>query len=144
MKMAAVPLGIDGKSEASVPRALVVENDLVGRELLARVLRQKGFVAQTAIGAAQAAEVLLGADFRFDLLLVDLNLEPVDGVELLRHLVSLPVDRRPLKIVAISDALAPFYPRLSELQLDLELFQKPVHLPSLMKVLAEINGGYET
>jgi CheY-like chemotaxis protein len=117
---------------------LIVENDLLGRELLARVLRQKGFDAQTAIGAAQGAGVLLNADFRFDLLLVDLNLEPVDGVELLRHLVSLPQDRRPLKIVAISDALAPYYPRLSELQLQTELFQKPVHLPSLMKVVGEI------
>jgi CheY-like chemotaxis protein len=122
----------------SVRRALVVENDLVGRELLARVLRQKGFEAQTAIGAAQAAAVLLAADFRYDLLLVDLNLEPVDGVELLRHLGSLPPNRKPGKIVVISNELAPYYARLSELQLELELFQKPLHLPSLMKV---IEGG---
>jgi len=73
-----------GQSQQSSPRALVVENDLVGRELLARVLRQKGYEAQTAIGAAQAAAVLLNANFRYDLLLVDLNLEPVDGVELHR------------------------------------------------------------
>ena len=124
-----------GKLQKSSPRALVVENDLVGRELLARVLRQKGYEAQTAIGAAQAAAVLLNSNFRYDLLLVDLNLEPVDGVELLRHLVSLPLNRRPTKIVAISDSLAPFYPRLAELQLDLELFQKPLHLPSLIKIL---------
>jgi len=127
--------------EVRTPRALVVENDLVGREMLARVLRQKGFEAQTAIGAAQAAAVLLHAGFGYDLLLVDLNLEPVDGVELLRHLVSLPPDHRPKKIVAISDSLAPFYPRLAELQLDLELFQKPLHLPSLMKVLENEGGG---
>lgn len=124
--------------EAQPPRALVVENDLVGRELLARVLRQKGFLAQTAVGAGQAAGVLLGASFRFDLLLVDLNLEPVDGVELLRHLGSLPAERRPLKVVVIGDSLASFYGRLSELQMEMELFQKPVHLPSLMKVLGEI------
>jgi CheY-like chemotaxis protein len=123
-------------------RALVVENDLVGRELLARVLRQKGFLAQTAVGAAQAAEVLLGS-CRFDLLLVDLNLEPVDGVELLRHLGSLPFERRPLKVVVIGDSLASFYGRLSELQVEMELFQKPVHLPSLMKVLGEITEPRE-
>src|SRR5690242_15605078 len=100
------------------PRALVVENDLVGRELLARVLRQKGFLAQTAVGAAQAAGVLLGESCRFDLLLVDLNLEPVDGVELLRHLGSLAAERRPLKIVVIGDSLASFYARLAELQME--------------------------
>src|SRR5205823_5935895 len=79
-KMGSVPLGNSLHPEHSIPRALVVENDLVGRELLARVLRQKGFDAQTAIGAAQAADVLLNAGFRFDLLLVDLNLEPIDEI----------------------------------------------------------------
>src|SRR5438477_632839 len=67
----------------SHPRALVVENDLASRELLARVLRHKGFEAQTAIGAAQAASLLLEAYGPYDLLLIDLNQEqgrrdPVD------------------------------------------------------------------
>src|SRR5438132_1023503 len=88
-------------SSSPPPRALVVENDLASRELIARVLRQKGFEAQTAIGAAQAAAILLNSPLPYELLLVDLNLEPVDGVELLRHLGSLPPDRRPRKIVAI-------------------------------------------
>ena len=118
-----------------IPRALVVENDLVSRELLARVLRQKGFDAHTAIGAVQGAAALLNAANRFDLLLLDLNLEPGDGIELLRLLVTMPAAQRPGKVVVISDSLAPYYPRLSELQLDLELFQKPLHLPSLMKVV---------
>jgi CheY-like chemotaxis protein len=119
----------------SHPRALVVENDLASRELLARVLRSKGFEAQTAIGAAQAASLLLEAYGPYDLLLIDLNLEPVDGVELLRHVAALSADHRPRKIVAISESLAPFYARLAELHLELETFQKPLHLPSLMKVI---------
>ncbi|HEY7116541.1 MAG TPA: response regulator [Tepidisphaeraceae bacterium] len=116
-------------------RALVVENDLTSRELLARVLRLKGLDAHTAIGAAQAAALLLDSATPYDLLIVDLNLEPVDGIELLRHVAVLPTNRRPRRIVAISESLAPFYPRLSELQMELEMFQKPVHLPSLMKIV---------
>jgi CheY-like chemotaxis protein len=123
------------KSGDSTPRALVVENDLTSRELLARVLRQKGFDAQTAIGAAQAAALLLDTPVPYDLLVVDLNIEPVDGVELLRHLTALPKARQPRKIVVLSESLAPFYPRLSELRIELEMFQKPVHLPSLLKVV---------
>lgn len=127
-----------GAAAATPPRALVVENDLASRELLARVLRLKGLEAHTAIGAAQAAAVLLDAPYAYDLLVVDLNLEPVDGVELLRHVAVLPTGRRPRRIVAISDSLAAFYPRLSELQIELEMFQKPVHLPSLMKVVEAV------
>lgn len=129
------------KATRPIRRALVVENDLSSRELLARVLRLKGFEATTAIGAAQAAALLLyDAPSAYDLLVVDLNLEPVDGVELLRHLAALPAKNRPGKIVAISDSLAPFYPRLKELNMELETFQKPVHLPSLMKVIEGLTG----
>jgi CheY-like chemotaxis protein len=120
---------------APVPRALVVENDLTSRELLARVLRLKGIDAHTAIGAAQAAALLLDAATPYDLLIVDLDLEPTDGVELLRHVGTLPAARRPKQLIAISQSLAPFYPRLSDLRLPLETFQKPVHLPTLMKVV---------
>ncbi len=127
--------------QRSAPRALVVENDLASRELLARVLRLKGLEAYTAIGAAQAAALLLDAPSAFDLLIVDLNLEPVDGVELLRHLAALPASQRPGKIVVISDSLTPFYPRLAELRMELEMFQKPVHLPSLMKVVEGLTKG---
>src|SRR4051794_35032727 len=77
------------------PKALVVENDLASRELLARVLRLKGVDAQTAIGAAQAAALLLQAPGYYDLLVVALNLEPVDGVELLRHVAAPPPNQRP-------------------------------------------------
>ena len=128
-------------NERFTPRALVVENDLASRELLARVLRRKGLEAHTAVWAAQAAALLLESVAKFDLVVVDLNIGPVDGVELLRHLANLDRAVRPGKIVAIADSLAPFYPRRSSLRLDVEMFQKPVHLPSLMKVLVEILEG---
>jgi CheY-like chemotaxis protein len=118
------------------PRALIVENDLTNRELLARVLRAKGLRAETAIGAAQAAAILAdAAPNEFDLLIVDLNLEPIDGVEFLRDVASLPADHRPPTIVAIADSLGAFYPRLADIRIRVETFQKPVHLPSLMKVV---------
>jgi CheY-like chemotaxis protein len=109
--------------------ALVVENDLASRELLARVLRLKGIDAQTAIGAAQAAALLLEAPGYYDLLVVDLNLEPVDGVELLRHVAALPAPQRPRRVVAISESLAPYYPRLAELRLEWKPSRSPSTCP---------------
>ena len=116
-------------------RALVVENDLASRELLARVLRGRGMSAQTAVGLAQAAEALVSAEPAFDVLVLDLNLEPVDGMELLRQVAGMAPERRPRRIVVMGKSLAAFHPRLSELGLEMELFQKPVHLASLMKVV---------
>jgi CheY-like chemotaxis protein len=118
-----------------MPKALVVENDLTSRELLARVLRLKGLDAHTAIGVPQAAALLLEARAPYDLIIVDLDLATADGVELLRHVAALPDARRPTQVIAISQSLAPFYPRLTTLQLPLETLQKPVHLPSLMKIV---------
>ena len=126
-------------AEAPARRALVVENDLASRELLARVLRLKGLDAHTAIGAAQAAALLLNAPHPYDLLIVDLNLDPIDGVELLRHVATLSPSRRPRHLVAISDNLTPFYSRLADLRMTVETFQKPVHLPTLMKVVDGID-----
>jgi CheY-like chemotaxis protein len=137
--------GHDRRSDppAAPARALVVENDLASRELLARVLRLRGLVADTAIGAAQAAAALLGAGEPYDLLVVDLNLEPVDGVELLRHVATMPPERRPGRVVAIGDSLAAFYPRLTALKMEIEAFTKPVHLPSLLKVVEGIGAKPE-
>jgi DNA-binding response OmpR family regulator len=117
------------------PRALVVENDLSSRELLARVLRLRGVDAQTAVGLGQAAALLQQGDADYDLLVVDLHPAAGDGVELLRQVSLMDAAHRPRKIVVISETISGFYPRVGELQLDLELFQKPVHLPSLMKVV---------
>ena len=119
----------------TMSRALVVENDLTSRELLARVLRLKGFDAHTAIGVAQAAALLEAARAPYDLLVVDLDLATADAVELLRHAAALPVERRPAQVIAISQSLTPFYPRLTTLSLPLETLQKPIHLPSLMKIV---------
>jgi CheY-like chemotaxis protein len=131
---------VSANRQAIAPRALVVENDLASRELLARVLRLRGVDAQTAVGLAQAAGLLRSAEIPYDLLVLDLNLEPVDGTELLRQVAAFPAGRRPARIVVIGQSVANFYPRLAELNLPLELLQKPVHLPSLMKVVDSLRG----
>ena len=128
---------------AAMPRALVVENDLTSRELLARVLRLRGLDAHTAIGAPQAAALIEDARAAYDLLVIDLDFAGGDAVDLLRQVVALPPERRPARVIAISQSLAPFYPRLTSLRLPLELLQKPVHLPSLMKIVEGLAGTGE-
>ncbi len=117
-------------------RALVVENNLVSRELLARVLRGHGCEAQTALGAAQASAILGDEQSgRFDFLVVDLDLAGSDGAEVVRQAAALPAARRPVKVIALGLKLADHYPHLERLGIDVELFQKPLHVASLFKLI---------
>jgi two-component system, OmpR family, response regulator len=128
-------------SKPSEPRplkVLVVENDASSRELLARVMRLHGCNADTAIGAQQAFTLLQRTPY--DLLITDLRMEPTDGVDLLRHVAAMESDRRPRLSIVLSGFLQDYYDKLSALDLPLELFQKPLHLPSLVSILERLRG----
>jgi CheY-like chemotaxis protein len=121
-------------------RALVVENDASNRELLARVLRLHDCKADTAIGAHHGYQLVTQSVEPYDLLVTDLNMEPVDGVELLRQIGALPPQRHPRAMIVLSGYLADYYAKLAALHLSLELFQKPLHLPSLIAILNRLRS----
>lgn len=77
------------KPGASRPRVIVVEDDVEFRdEILAPGLQDAGFHVTTVGSAAQLHECLQrGA---FDIVVLDLGLPDVDGVEVLRRLRSIP------------------------------------------------------
>jgi DNA-binding response OmpR family regulator len=120
-------------------RVLVVENDASSRELMARVLRLHDCHADTAIGAGQALSMLQRDPY--DLLITDLRMEPVDGVGLLRQVAALKPESRPRTVVVLSGYLQDYYDKLAAIELPLELFQKPLHLPSLVAILERLRKG---
>jgi CheY-like chemotaxis protein len=130
-----------GASERAGLRALIVENDTSNRELLARVLRLRECQTDTAVGAQQGMALLREQPERYDLLITDLKMEPIDGVELLRQIEGAPAERRPRALVVLSGYLNEYYDKLSQLHLPLEIFQKPIHLPSLMNILDRLRDG---
>lgn len=78
----------DGKdfSDRSIERRatiLVVEDDPVGLKNLVRVLRREGYEVSAASGGKQALEKIHSCPF--DLVLTDLVLDSVDGLEVLSH-----------------------------------------------------------
>ena len=119
-------------------KVLVVENDASSRELLARVMRLHGCDADTAIGALQGLAIMHRS--RYDLLITDLRMEPTDGVELLRQVAAMEPASRPRVSVVLSGFLQDYYDKLVALDLPLELFQKPLHLPSLVSIMERLRG----
>lgn len=70
-------------------RVLVVDDDLVQRMLLVRILRKAGYESATAMSNEEARSLLEGSDF--GLVVADLRMFAEDGIELIRHIA----DRHP-------------------------------------------------
>jgi DNA-binding NarL/FixJ family response regulator len=72
----------------AVHRLLVVYDDPLGRERILSLLQKGRFQVQTAGSAAEAEALLAG---KFDLVLVDLEVTHVDGVDFIRRLAKLKI-----------------------------------------------------
>ena len=72
------------ESEAATGRVLVVEDDQEIADVLRRTLRQEGHEVRSALDGEQA--LAAAAEFMPDLVILDLGLPKLDGVEVLRRL----------------------------------------------------------
>jgi len=63
---------------------LVVDDEEMNRDMLARRLQRRGYIVETATGGQQALDMV--AVGRFDLILLDIMMPGMDGMEVLGHL----------------------------------------------------------
>jgi two-component system response regulator AtoC len=69
---------------------LVADDDAVARDLLVEALRKEGYQVEAVAGGAQAIE--RGRQKRFDVVLTDIRMGSVDGLEVLREFKQLSPD----------------------------------------------------
>ncbi|RME75045.1 MAG: DNA-binding response regulator [Chloroflexi bacterium] len=72
-------------TEQTPPRILIIDDEPNVRLVLARALQHEGYRIDTASGGQEAIRLLSTAVPPYDLLLLDLKMEPVDGLEVLRR-----------------------------------------------------------
>lgn len=81
---------LEGRSilptDAGWKRVLVVDDDLVQRMMLVRILRKAGYESAAAMSNEEARSLLDGSSF--GLVVADLHMFAEDGIELIRHIAD--------------------------------------------------------
>ncbi|MFK8331704.1 ATP-binding protein [Pseudomonas sp. BJa5] len=138
-----VELQGSGDSAVSLPRAnpvaaldiLVVEDVELNREVVRGLLRRDGHRVWLAEEAEQGR--VLCSQRRFDLILLDVHLPGISGVELCRQIRASPGPNRDSRILALTASVQPALVR-SYLDAGMQgILAKPLKLESLRQALAQ-------
>jgi CheY-like chemotaxis protein len=89
-----------GGGKARSMRVLVVDDHTATRLAMCKLIRDAGAEVVSARDGEEALGYLLTQ--RFDVLLTDLKMPVMDGLELVQHCMKMPESHRPRRIVAIS------------------------------------------
>ncbi len=116
-------------------RILLAEDDQVMREYLKRALEKSGYRV-TAVDRGTAALPLLEAG-RFDLLLTDIVMPEMDGIELAQRAAQLDSDMRVMFITGFAAVTL----RAGETMPNARILSKPFHLRELV---AEVDRLFES
>jgi len=123
----------DGESRSL--RILVAEDNPVNRKLACKILERRGHVVAVAQNGREALEAVQASDF--DLVLMDVQMPEVDGLEATRRIRSLePAGRRMLIAAMTAHAMAEDRERCLEAGMD-SYITKPLQIAHLAKVLRQ-------
>jgi two-component system cell cycle response regulator CpdR len=107
-------------------RILLVEDDDVMREYLARALSRSGYAVEAVPSGEPALELL--ATERFDLLLTDVVMPGVDGIELARQAGEIAPAMRVMFITGFAAVTL----KATSVRPDARVLSKPFHLRDLV------------
>ncbi len=88
-------------------RILAVDDNAIGREVVREVLRRSGADVETADSGEAAIAAVAGAGTPFDLVLMDVQMPGMDGVEATRRLRAMPGLGASVPIIALTASALP-------------------------------------
>ncbi|MBM3784920.1 MAG: response regulator [Acidobacteria bacterium] len=123
----------NGRASAGFNILLVEDNDIAQR-FMRTVLERKGYRVRIA-GSGHAALKAVN-DERFDLVIMDVQMPEMDGLEATRRLRSLPAGQHVPIIACTANTSAEVRTSCAELGMD-DFLAKPVHTAELVEVVAK-------
>jgi len=116
------------------PQILVAEDNVINQQLIAAQLKSLGYNADYALNGAEALE--LWKDEKYDLLMTDIKMPVMDGIELVKQLRSMETDgSQTAPIIAITaNAMHEDVKRYRKAGFD-DVIVKPVDLDDLGRAL---------
>lgn len=112
---------------------LIVDDEEIARTNMEHVLTKDGYLCHTAINGVEALEILEGNDV--DLVITDLKMEQMDGIELLGHINRLYPDTQVIMVTGfatVSSAVEALKKGAAH------YLGKPVNLDELRKTVGEV------
>ncbi|WP_264213315.1 hybrid sensor histidine kinase/response regulator [Leisingera thetidis] len=119
-------------------RLLIAEDNDINRELLATMLRQEGHHVTAVPGGAEAVQA--AGEERFDLILMDISMPQVDGIEALRRIRAGQLAEGTDIVALTAHAAAEDHARILQAGFA-EVLTKPVNKAELADVIARRAGG---
>ena len=116
-----------------MPRILLAEDDETMRSFLTRSLEKAGYQV-VAVGLGTDALPLL-AGGGFDLLLTDIVMPGMDGIELARRATSM---QPKLNVMFITGFAAVAMDKAKDLPVNSKILQKPFHLKDMVDVVDKL------
>ncbi|EHR72653.1 signal transduction histidine kinase [Burkholderiales bacterium JOSHI_001] len=144
-----MPLRIDRAPQPQPPlvdaasigplQVLVAEDHPINRKYLAALLERMGHPSRFVENGLEAYQAL--QEHRFDLVLMDVHMPVMDGIEATEHIRALPAPASATRIVALTaDVFADTRERCLRAGMD-EVITKPVSLESLKALLVRHGRG---
>jgi CheY-like chemotaxis protein len=133
---------LDFKRQRDLPTVLLIDDDMVSREVMATMLTMSGYPVHTADGGTAALDLLAGAECVPGVILVDAQMPGLSGIPLIRQLRNrsqarlyvISASGAPDEVAAAADGflLKPFPPEtLTQLIEEQEAQSRPPVAPGL-------------
>jgi PAS domain S-box-containing protein len=124
-------------AEAAPLRILVVEDNAVNRQLALALLERLGHRADIAVNGVEALEAV--ERDAYDVVLMDIQMPEMDGVEATRRIHERFASRRPHIVAATANALQEERERCLAAGMD-DYLSKPIRLEELAAALGRVQG----
>ena len=119
-------------------RVLVADDNAINQRLMAALLEGAGHSVTLAVNGRKAVEALTREEF--DIILMDVQMPVMDGIQATNHIRAMPPPRRDIPIIALTaDALHGAAERYRGAGMDAYL-SKPLAAPVLFQLLNELTA----